>query len=74
MTTDESHLTRAQRDYFATLRQIDPSPEMERHVRSAILALDPNRPLPTVTRAFGRGLWRGLMTGLGFLRRPRRSV
>lgn len=66
MTTDESHLTAAQKDYFATLRRINTDPQMERHIQDAIRSLDPNRPKPPVRPAFGRGLWRGLLTGLGF--------
>lgn len=70
MTADETHLTDVQRDYFATLRRLAPDPAMERHIQSAIRSLDPNRPAP-VQRAFGRGLWRGFLAGLGIRRRPR---
>lgn len=43
MTTD-AHLTPAQREYFATLRRIDPSPEMEKIIQRASRSLNPNAP------------------------------
>lgn len=67
MTTDDSHLTQRQRDYFATLRRISPGSDMERHIQGASRALDPSLPAP-VKRAFGRGLWRGFLAGLGLRR------
>lgn len=71
MTTDDRRLTQQQKDYFATLRRIDPSPAMEQHIQSAIRGLDPARPQPSTKRAFGRGLWRGFLAGLGIRPRPR---
>lgn len=68
MTAEDSHLTQQQKDYFATLRRIDPSPTMERHIQAAIRGMDPDRPELPVKRAFGRGLWRGFMSGFGIRR------
>ena len=59
-----SHLTEEQQAYFATIRRLDPSPKMERAVRSAIASLDPARP----GRAARRGFWRGVLRGLGWRR------
>lgn len=58
-------LTPSQEAYFAMLARIDPSPKMARIIANA--REDMESPAP-VARAVRRGLWRGLLSGMGFHR------